>query len=85
MIVFFNYFVRLFPPLRADVLALDYNSLFFVILSDYFCHYVQMVPASDFGLWDGPTQVKTGSCGEGGYFNDTDGVCTCTEVGRKLS
>ena len=27
--------------------------------------------------------VPYGSCGINGYFNDTDGICTCTEIGGK--
>ena len=37
-----------------------------------------MVDPSKFGVWHGSDLVQIGTCGEGGYFNDTDYICTCT-------
>ena len=43
-----------------------------------------MSPVWDFGLPKGKKKItKIGSCGPGGYFDDNDGICTCTGVGRK--
>ena len=44
------------------------------------CPYVQMEPEWLFGMYQGGEVVEVGTCGEGGYFNDTDYICTCTEM-----
>ena len=44
-----------------------------------------MDPAWIFGLWKGGELIEVGTCGENGYFNDTDEVCTCTIMEGRLS
>ena len=39
-----------------------------------------MEPEWLFGMYQGGEVVEVGTCGEGGYFNDTDYICTCTEM-----
>ena len=36
-----------------------------------------------FCMWRGVQEEYAGTCGEGGYFNDTDTVCTCTNMTGK--
>ena len=47
------------------------------------CPYVQMEPNYKFGMWKGEEVVEVGTCGENGYFNDTNDICTCTEMTGK--
>ena len=42
-----------------------------------------MEPEWLFGMYQGGEVVEVGTCGEGGYFNDTDYICTCTEMKGK--
>ena len=39
-----------------------------------------MEPEWLFGMYQGGEVVEVGTCGVDGYFNDTDHVCTCTEM-----
>ena len=58
-----------------------YLYLFVSVLT---CPYVQGMDAWYIDIVDEAGLTRPyGSCGVGGYFNDTDGVCTCTEMGGK--
>lgn len=75
--------IRGHPCTRCDPVACpecirDYSSIEIRLE----CPYKQMIPEWDFGMGPDGSIQKVGSCGPGGYFNDTDGVCTCTEVGH---
>ena len=39
-----------------------------------------MSPEWLFGVWQGVDLIEVGSCGENGTFNDTAGICACTEM-----
>ena len=59
----------------------DINSEFTCLLAP--CPYVQMEPEWIFGMYKGEDVVEVGTCGENGYFNDTDDICTCTDMKGK--
>ena len=42
-----------------------------------------MEPEWIFGMYKGEDVVEVGTCGEHGYFNDTDDICTCTDMKGK--
>ena len=51
---------------------------------DLECPYIQLSNKNEFGMINDLGEVVTvGNCGNGGYFNDTEGICTCTVVGRE--
>ena len=50
------------------------------------CEDAEEGNAEEFCYWKGTEELFAGTCGQGGYFNDTDGICTCTNMtGKKVN